>query len=286
MQTLESQLDGVRRLIQECLHTTSLGPLLPDIVKLVGSGKMLRARLAIQLGDANGTDPDTILHAGAAIEMIHGASLLHDDVIDGASLRRSDSTFWIERGTSAAILLGDLFYCRAIGLIGNVCNGALTPVLVSKAGEMCDAEAEQELLLRGAEATWEKSVSIARRKTGSLFAFVGRAAGGNDPTLSAALEEASYKIGTAYQIADDLLDAWGDEETAGKTLGTDHGRQKMTAASELPPDSPDPRLFIDELVNSAESMIEPWPELQIAWNAYFENEIQPAIDRFTAGVPA
>ena len=282
MQTLESQLDGVRRLIRECLYATSLGPVIPDLGKLVGSGKMLRSRLAMLIGTAAGTDHDVLEHAAASIELIHGASLLHDDVIDGASLRRGEPSFWTERGTSGAILLGDLFYCRAIGLSGNVAGGALMPVLVEKAGEMCDAESEQELLLRGKEATWEQCVSIARRKTGSLFAFVGYAAGGKDETLCRALEEAAYAVGTAYQIADDLLDVSGNDEMAGKTLGTDREREKVTAASVSPEGSAEE--VIDEMLALSVGLLKPWSPVEDAWNSFLSTEIRPAVAKFTGAL--
>jgi len=145
---MQEGLKEVREAIVASLRQTSLGPMLDELRELVASGKMLRARLALYIGQKAGAPHAVVTHAAAAIEMIHAASLLHDDVIDGAILRRGASAFWAQRGASGAILLGDLLYCRAIMLIEAVAGGILTPVLVQKVAEMCDAEAQQELLLR------------------------------------------------------------------------------------------------------------------------------------------
>jgi octaprenyl-diphosphate synthase len=279
---MQTGLDEVRELIASALRRSTLGPLLPEIATLVASGKMLRSRMALRLGPAAGASHPTVLHAAAAIEMIHGASLLHDDVIDGASLRRGNATFWVESGTSGAILLGDLLYCRGIALSGQVEEGRLMGILVDRAAEMCDAESEQELLLRGAAPSWEKCVSIARRKTGALFAFVGRAVGGRDPALADALEAAAYDIGTAYQIADDLLDASGNEALSGKTLGTDRARHKLTAATCVVEGAPEPRGFIRSLCDGASARLQPWPAARTAWDALVAEEFAPSIDAFTA----
>lgn len=281
-QELEQQLESVRQSIAASLADTSVGPVIPEFTHLVGAGKMLRARLALQLGEACGSDVNTLVGAGAAIELIHGASLLHDDVIDGATTRRKMPTFWVEKGTQGAILLGDLFFCRAVRLINQLVNGRLTSVFVEKVCEMCDGETDQELMLRNTEPSWEKSVSIARRKTGSLFAFVGHAAGGENTELCALLEQSAYDVGTAFQVADDLLDASGDDGEAGKTLGTDAMRGKLTAAANIPSGSPDPRVYIKECVERASQRLDGYPPVRAAWDRYVTTEMEKALALFTA----
>lgn len=279
--TCEALLDAVRDRLKASLHATSLGAAHPEITDLVGNGKMLRSRLAYHLGHATGASPGRMLRAAAAIELIHGASLLHDDVIDGASLRRGASAFWVAAGTSGAILLGDLFYCRAILVAGDAGDHALARLLVEKAGEMCDAESRQELLYRGTEPTWDRCLEIARDKTGSLFAFVAAACGGPDAACVAACEASGYDVGTAYQLADDLLDASGDTALSGKTLGTDAGRDKITAVTAMA-DAPqgDPAAEVWGLLDRSLERLAPWPRVRDCWAALIDSELRPAMARF------
>ena len=280
--SIDRQIESVRDLLRETLSDTSLGRYLGDNKEILGAGKLLRSRLAWTVGTAAGTPPEILLHASAAVETLHAASLLHDDVIDGAAMRRRAPAFWQERGTSGAILLGDLFLCLSIELVGKVEEGRLTPLFIGKAREMCDAESEQELILRGREGDLETSLSLCRRKTGCLFAFAARAAAWNQTGLEQALEEAGYLIGTAYQVADDLLDVSGNTDLSGKTLGTDAARNKLTAAS-ASRSSGDGQNILNNLIERSCTLLADWPDVQLAWKHYVETDIRPTIEPFTKG---
>ncbi|MBP7008542.1 MAG: polyprenyl synthetase family protein, partial [Kiritimatiellae bacterium] len=106
-ESLKTRLDQVRRLMAEVLAETVLGRLAGDGRALVGSGKMLRARLLLRIAEVRKTPRPAWLSAAAAVEMIHAASLLHDDVIDGGIIRRHLPAFWKQRGIAGAILAGD-----------------------------------------------------------------------------------------------------------------------------------------------------------------------------------
>lgn len=280
---LDRQLGEVRRLMAHGLGDTALSRLAAgDDRHFLGSGKMLRSRLALRVGAAAHVPEDVLLHASAAVEMIHAASLLHDDVIDGGVVRRSLPTFWTERGIPAAILVGDLMLFKALDLLGNADEGRLVRVLVKMTGEVCDAESEQELFLRGQTPTWENCVAIARRKTGALFAFAACAAGGRDPELAAVLQEAGYAVGTAYQLADDILDVVGEEADAGKTLGTDRSRHKTTAVSAAAVTGVDPVTYIELLLQEAEDALEPWPQVHRAWRLFADEDLRPAMNKALA----
>lgn len=271
-------LDEVRAVMANVIRQTTLSSIISDYKGLMGAGKMLRARVAFRVGPASGVPRSTLVHAGAAVEMIHAASLLHDDVIDGGYLRRNAPTFWVERGVPGAILLGDLLLFKALDLMCSIEDGRLTHVLVRATGEVCEAETEQELILRGNGANWDDCVSIARRKTGALFAFIAYVCGGKDPRLSEALMLAGSKIGTAYQLADDVLDATGDAGDAGKTLGSDEARSKTTAMTTLN-DSIDPVAYIEGLCAEADDVLAPWPQVQRAWREYMATDYRPALDK-------
>jgi heptaprenyl diphosphate synthase len=275
---MEAFLAEVRALMAESLADTVLRHLAKDCKTLVSSGKMLRSRLIMRVGSSVGVPRNTLLHAAAAVEMIHAASLLHDDVIDGGYLRRGVPTFWVERGIPGAILVGDLMLFKALDIVSEVEDTALTRQLIKMTGEVCDAESEQELLLRNTEATWENCVRIARRKTGALFAFAAYACGGRDPALCAALKEAGYILGTAYQLADDVLDAKGTSDQSGKSHGSDKARHKTTAMSANHDNQRDPALYVADLCSSAESLLVNWPEAQAGWRDFMHSCMQPALD--------
>ncbi len=274
---IDTQLDAVRQLMAASLGDTVLCQLATDYKTLVGRGKMLRSRLVLRVGPACGTPDQTLFHASAAVEMIHAASLLHDDVIDGGMLRRGSPTFWVERGVPGAILVGDLMLFKALDVVSEVENIRLTRKLIKMTGEVCDAESEQELLWRNADPTWENCLKIARRKTGALFAFAAYSCGGGNEELSNTLSEAGYLVGTAYQLADDILDANGSSEHSGKSHGSDSARQKTTAVTAGTDADRDPVAYVEELCQKAEALLAPWPEVQAAWQHFMTRDLQPAL---------
>jgi geranylgeranyl pyrophosphate synthase len=285
-QGIDSFLAEVKGAMINALLDTPLGELVDNFGNILGTGKMLRSRLAYRIGPATRTPREELIDACAAVEMVHAASLLHDDVIDGGMMRRGLPTFWIERGVSGAILLGDMLLFKALDITCSVHEDCRwTRKLVRMTGQVCQAESEQELLLRGRRPTWEQSVRIARYKTGALFAFSAYAAAGTDPGLQLALEEAGYLVGTCYQLADDILDTTGSEKESGKTLGTDETRDKITAASAAALCDVDPVERIQSYCATAEKRLLEWPEVTAAWRGYMEKDLAPTLesnlDRFS-----
>ena len=276
---VESSLEEVRVIMTDGLGSTPLRKIMSDCRSLLGNGKMLRARLAVRGGPAANVPHPTLLRGAATVELIHAASLLHDDVIDGGYLRRGLPTFWVERGIPGAILLGDLMLFKALDLLSGPDDQHLVPHVIKLTGEVCEAESEQELVMRGKTYDWESCVAVARRKTGPLFAFAGHVSGGKDKALCAALREAGYLIGTAYQLADDILDANGTSEAAGKTLGSDEARDKATVARVKLPPHLEPVAVIDDLCEKATRQLSQWPDVQRAWNIYVSEDIRPALDK-------
>lgn len=280
----ERELAGVRDLMMRSISAGWIHAGSMDFRSALSCGKMLRARLGLRLGPAAGTSPDVYLRAAAAIEMVHAASLLHDDVIDGGRLRRGVPSYWVRHGASGAILMGDLLLCQAGELLRETGDTRLTDELMSRTAEVCRAEAEQELVLRGRPPDWEGSLSLARRKTGALFAFIAFAAGVGHPALSAALREAGYLAGTAYQLSDDLLDAYGDPGEAGKTLGRDSVREKTTAVTARAGEPEAILRHIAQLRGAAASRLSEWPEPHAAWLSYWARDLAPAIGRNARGL--
>ena len=276
-----SILKNVRDVMFTALRKTSMAPLLDELSPAFVGGKMLRARLTLAIGAACHTDRDALLRAAAAVEMVHAASLLHDDVIDDALLRRGVPTFWKKKGVSGAILLGDLLVCQSMLLLQGIDDGRLGNLFVRLASDVCDAEVEQELILRTLSRNWATSVSVARRKTGSLFAFAATAAEMADEVRAAALLEAGYRIGTAYQLADDILDACGVGVKDGKDLGKDARKGKTTAVSASGGAIHTVRQSIQECCASSLTLLSAWPEVQCAWDEYLQTDFGPVVRVFS-----
>ena len=115
---------------------------------------------------------------------------------------------------------------------------------------------------------------LARGKTGPLFAFIGYVCGGKDIELSSALEEASYQIGTAYQLADDLLDLIGDETVARKTLRSDKKRGKFTLPQASEAEEYNVYEIIANLCDSAITGLNEWPHKQCALERFVNEDFQ------------
>jgi geranylgeranyl pyrophosphate synthase len=276
-------LAEVRRLMAERVVASPLGDTTFDTDAFLATGKMLRARATLRLGAATAVPPGTLCRAAAAVELAHAATLLHDDVIDGGRLRRGAPAFWVANGVQAAILVGDLMLCEAFEVLRPGDPGPLAAALIELTSEVCRAEVEQELVRRGSRADWATGVAFARRKTGSLFAFAALAAAGSDAALGPALREAGYLAGTAYQVSDDFLDDAGDAGDAGKTLGSDAARRKITAASAVAGRPADPAAFLGGLRDRSADLLAPWPGVLAAWSAYWDSDLGPAIGRNLAG---
>jgi geranylgeranyl pyrophosphate synthase len=276
---IEKQLKKVKSAMADTLTDTNLSKLLPANKNLLGSGKMLRSRLVLFIGHANGIDEQVLINSGAAVDIIHGASLLHDDVIDGGILRRGAPTFWKKYGTNGAILFGDLLVFKALALLIKVNRADLLQELINMSGEVCRSEVEQELVLRGTPGTWEECEQVARFKTGSLFAFAAVAGGTDAPGQTKALREAGFILGTAYQLADDMLDASGNEAVSGKTLGTDNQRGKTTAITATKNAPAEPLDYIYTLLDTSSAQLAAWPEVQEAWDSFLNVTMKPVLDK-------
>ncbi len=275
----ESDIQALTSLLRdELLKDTELTSIAEELMPFLGMGKMLRARLTLGIGAVNGIPLEERIKAAASVEMVHLASLLHDDVIDNGLIRRGKTAFWREKGTTCAILMGDYILCRAFSLLQNSANSRLVPVLVDMLQKVCNAELEQELIAEKRPENWEQSVKVARCKTGSLFAYAAFAAAApDDNELAEALLESGFELGTAYQFADDLLDANGIKSD--KTLRQDSRQNKMTAANFI--DSGiDLVAEIDKLCTQSTDRLGKWPIVQDRWSIYITEYFKPVIVEF------
>lgn len=284
-QTPDEIVAAVRELAVRRLEG-SVGHLVgSDELAALAPGKMLRTRLAGRLACAPATDAHAarVTRACAAVEIVHTASLCHDDVIDGGTVRRGRPTLWRTAGRRGAILVGDVLLCAAFELVTEL-GAEATAAFAAAVREVAGAEAAHELLLTRAPLSAEQRTELARAKTGPLFAFAAWACAGGPGALRDAMREAGYRIGTAYQIADDLLDSTGREAAAGKTLGTDALRGKTTLASAAPLGDQAAWGRMRELCRGATEVLEDWPEARAAVGEFLALDLQPVLDRHLPGL--
>ncbi len=194
-------------------------------------GKQLRPALVLLAAQACGGVRPAHHVLAAVVEMVHTATLVHDDVLDEAAVRRHSATINAGWGNEAAVLLGDYLFTHAFHLAASL-ESTLACRWIGRATiEVCEGELEQ-VHNRGQlgldEATY---FDIIAGKTAALTAVscrLGAHYAGASDAVAEALDGYGRDLGVAFQIADDVLDLWGDEGAAGKTLGTDLAKQKLT----------------------------------------------------------
>jgi octaprenyl-diphosphate synthase len=195
------------------------------------SGKRIRPALAILVGGASGEVTEDHRKIGVILELIHMATLVHDDIIDGATARRSMPTANAKWGNALAVLLGDALFSHALTLATDFNSIDICRKVGKAAREVCQGEIIQTQ--RRFDLTLSKLdyFQVIEMKTGALFAAatgLAAAVSGLDSEAEAKLSAYGMKLGTAYQIYDDCLDLVGTEEDVGKTLGTDLAKGKLT----------------------------------------------------------
>jgi len=194
-------------------------------------GKMLRPAVLLLSGRCFGLPAETHLRFAVIIELVHLATLIHDDVLDQAQVRRRVMTVNRLRGNEASVLLGDLLLSKAFDLCNEAGDGQASRELSRMAKSACQGELLQCLSRTNWDLSEERYLQIIEMKTASLFEFccrLGARLSGAGPEDQDHLARYGRRLGIAFQIADDLLDIIGREDETGKTLGTDLTQGKPT----------------------------------------------------------
>ena len=223
----------LNRLIHE--HLRSDVPLVGRVAQylLSAGGKRIRPMLLMLVARALGCPPGGAqVRAGVIVEYIHSATLLHDDVVDQAELRRGRTTANILHGPAASVLVGDFLYSRAFELIvEHLKNPRAVEVLAATTNRIAEGEVLQLMNLNQAAVTEEQYLEVIRRKTASLFeacAQIGAILANTGSGLERAAATFGAELGMAYQITDDALDYSGEETAFGKQVGADLKEGKTT----------------------------------------------------------
>jgi octaprenyl-diphosphate synthase len=195
------------------------------------SGKRIRPSLSILAGGATGGVHEGHVKIGVILELIHMATLVHDDIMDGATTRRMVPTANSKWGNGLSVLLGDALFSHALSLATDFDSIDICRKVGRASREVCEGEILQTQRRFDLSLTKEDYFRIINMKTGALFAaatgLAGRLSGVSEET-EARLYDYGMKLGAAYQIYDDCLDLVGAEEEVGKTLRTDLAKGKLT----------------------------------------------------------
>ena len=196
-----------------------------------GGGKRLRPALLLLTAGATGykgTDHHTM---AAVVEMIHTATLLHDDVVDESDMRRGHATANAQFGNAASVLVGDFLYSRAFQLMVALSRMPVLQILADATNAIAEGEVLQLMHAGNADLTEDAYFEVIQRKTAKLFeasARLGAVLGGATLDVETALGRYGMHLGTAFQLIDDVLDYSGNADAIGKNLGDDLAEGKMT----------------------------------------------------------
>jgi len=190
---------------------------------LSAGGKRIRPAIALLTGKMLGADPDKLVTLSAAIELLHTATLVHDDLIDGALLRRGIATLNSQWSPAATVLTGDFVFARAAMLAAETESLSLMHLFAETLATIVNGEITQLFSSRGL-ASREDYYNRIYAKTASLFELATKAAAMLSPVDEQVVEKArafGYNIGVAFQIVDDVLDFTGEQATIGKPVASD-----------------------------------------------------------------
>ena len=228
---VEADMQSVDRVIRKRLHSDVV--LIRQISEYIisGGGKRMRPMLVLLAAGLYGYQGAARHELAAVIELIHTATLLHDDVVDESELRRGRQTANALFGNAASVLVGDFLYSRAFQMMVDVGLMRVMEVVSEATNIIAEGEVLQLLNLHDAGTDEDSYLRVIRYKTAKLFeaaARLGAILGAADKAGETALAEYGMHLGTAFQLIDDVLDYSGDWHETGKNIGDDLAEGKPT----------------------------------------------------------
>ena len=208
-------------------------PMIPALAGhlIQSGGKRLRPILTLAAAGLCGYDGDNHIRLATAVEFIHTATLLHDDVVDNSDLRRGKMAARMIWGNPASVLVGDFLYSRSFQLMVEAGSIEILGVLAHASAVIAEGEVLQLASSKDIETTEETYLKVISSKTAALFAAaaeVGAMAAGAAPEKVKAHADYGRAIGVAFQLVDDVLDYGGQTATIGKNAGDDFREGKIT----------------------------------------------------------
>ena len=229
--SIEDELEEVESLLLAELATSD--PIIEQLVDYTSRwrGKRLRPALLLLSGSVYGPLIHDHKVLAAVLEMIHTATLVHDDVLDAASLRRHNATIHSRWDTATSVLFGDFLFTHAFHLASSLESTFACHMIGKATNRVCGGELRQIHQQGNYDLTESEYLEIISSKTAELCAvscLLGVYCSGASQSIQAAFEDYGRNLGIAFQITDDLLDYVGEENEVGKSLGTDLEQSKLT----------------------------------------------------------
>ncbi len=225
----------LQALIEEFFRSsfTTDNPLITEAVRrmLLAGGKRLRPQLTLLAAEANGADPRAHLPLASYMELIHVATLIHDDVVDRAETRRGVNATNVDFGNRVSVLAGDYLFAWIFRNVTRDYPNPIPHLLSSALADITDGEVLQIRALGDLDLPVSSYVEIVVKKTAILFAAsaeCGAVMANADPARRQALREFGLAFGIAFQMLDDLLDMTATQAELGKPVGNDLHEHKMT----------------------------------------------------------
>ena len=224
-------MDSVDAVIANRLNSGA--PLVGEVSRYIISagGKRLRPALLLLVCGALAYRGEQRFNLAAVVEFIHTATLLHDDVVDGSTLRRGRATANESFGNPASVLVGDFLYSRAFQMMLDAGQMRVMEILAEATNVIAEGEVLQLMNMHDASLTESDYLRVIRSKTAKLFeasARLGAVLAGSPPEIEQACADYGQALGTAFQVIDDVLDYDGDTAEMGKNLGDDLREGKAT----------------------------------------------------------
>jgi octaprenyl-diphosphate synthase len=228
---LAEDLTAVEGIIHQYL-TSPVG-VIPNLAAhlIDAGGKRIRPLITLASARLLGGGGDAPRKLAAAVEFIHSATLLHDDVVDVSSMRRGKKAANVVWGNSASVLVGDFLFARSFNLMVETGDIQVLDILARAASVIAEGEVMQLAAANDAETTRERYMEIVAAKTAALFAAAARSgavSAGRPGEEATALETYGRELGLAFQLVDDALDYGGLSSTMGKNTGDDFREGKVT----------------------------------------------------------
>ncbi|MDI3310439.1 MAG: polyprenyl synthetase family protein [Thermoanaerobacterium sp.] len=191
---------------------------------VLSGGKRIRPLLVIAIARMGEYNEDKIIPIAASIEIMHMATLVHDDIIDDSKMRRGQKSVQSKYGKETAVFTGDFLFSQAFNLIADIISKENLKLIARGVKTICEGEIEQFDNRYNLDLSIRKYLKRIYRKTALLFAIIcesGATQAGLSKEMTRAMRHFGLEVGTAFQIADDILDYEGVERIVGKPLGSD-----------------------------------------------------------------
>ena len=231
--TIQPELERVEQVLAGVANVEH--PLLSSILSEVlrAGGKRLRPALVLLVGKLHDYDPDRLVKLAAATELLHTATLLHDDVVDQSTVRRGQPALYTQVGNKAAVLVGDYMYAKSAYFATATGSLRVMELFADSVMVVCQGQIDESARGDGnyAERTAAAYYATISSKTAALFVLACDAAAelsAAGPEAAQALHRYGQQVGLAFQVIDDILDITGDERQLGKAVGGDLRQRLVT----------------------------------------------------------